>query len=161
MSTTSYGRSRSGDRFYYPPQVRRQLQLQQQQQQQLLSQKQEREEIRRQKNQQQQQRRHHKPAAQQRVQVPESSENQRESNDYASTATTAPLASVSNLTNLDRFLEYTTPLVPAQHFSKVRPFELDHSHCFAMYFFYFLGGFFFVDYRVKFIFLNCVWINVM
>ncbi|KAJ8444954.1 hypothetical protein Cgig2_029148 [Carnegiea gigantea] len=123
MSTASCGRSRSGDRFYNPPQVRRQLQLQQQQQQQLLLQKQEREGIRRQKNnhhqqQQQQQRRHHKPAAQPRVKAAESSENRPESDDCASTATTAPPASVSNSTNLDRFLEYTTPLVPAQHFSK-------------------------------------------
>lgn len=120
MSTASYGRSRSGDRFYYPPQVRRQLQ--QQQQQQLLLQKQEREENRREKNnhhqQQQQQRRYHKPAAQPRLKAAESSENRPESDDCASTATTAPPASVSNSTNLDRFLGYTTPLVPAQHFSK-------------------------------------------
>lgn len=131
MSTASYGRSRSGDRFYNPPQVRRQLELQQQQ---LLLQKQkqqqEREEIRREKNRPQQQRRQ-KPERVKSSAGVESSDNRQESDDCASTATTTPAASVSshstsvsNLTNLDRFLEYTTPVVPAQYFSKVRFGEL-------------------------------------
>jgi len=159
MSTTaSYGRSRSGDRFYNPPAVRRQLQLQQQQQQQqqqLLAQKhkqqqqeREKEESRREKqqhyhqhhqnqhhnqNQNQQQNRRQKPAGRIRSCTPaaDSSENRPESDDCVSTATTTPAASVSsqstsaasNLTNLDRFLEHTTPLVPAQYFSKVRWLE--------------------------------------
>ncbi|KNA11765.1 hypothetical protein SOVF_131700 [Spinacia oleracea] len=60
---------------------------------------------------------------QQRVKSPSSSsENRVESDDCASTATTTtttPAASVSShSTNLDRFLEHTTPSVPAQHFSK-------------------------------------------
>lgn len=156
MSTTaSYGRSRSGDRFYNPPAIRRQLQSQQQQpqQQQLLVQKhnqqqveREKEEIRREKqqhyyhhhyqnqhhqhqNQNQQQNRRPKPAVKVKslTSAADSSENRPESDDCASTtATTTPADSmsspstlaVSNLTNLDRFLGYTTPLVPAQYFSK-------------------------------------------
>ncbi|XP_021730287.1 uncharacterized protein LOC110697236 [Chenopodium quinoa] len=162
MSTASYGRSRSGDRFYNPPAVRRQLQLQQQQQQQQQQQivvqqqqqkqkQQERDEIRKEKHhnqnqnhshhnqaqlsaQQQQQRRQksgvvavdagNQPQLEKRVKSSSSlSENRVESDDCASTATTtttpgASVSSSSHSTNLDRFLEHTTPSVPAQHFSK-------------------------------------------
>ncbi|XP_057547030.1 uncharacterized protein LOC130825697 [Amaranthus tricolor] len=146
MSTASYGRSRSGDRFYCPPQVRRQNQLRKQE---LLVQKQkleEKDEIRRQKQPNQQlnhhQLRRNKSLANDTVVQQEqrtstkstsSSENRVESDDCASstatttttntTATTTttftPAASVSShLTNLDRFLEFTTPSVPVQYFAK-------------------------------------------
>ncbi|KMT16514.1 hypothetical protein BVRB_3g048100 [Beta vulgaris subsp. vulgaris] len=155
MSTASYGRSRSGDRFYNPPAVRRQLQkLQQQQQQQqqqpqqpqqqqkqqqqilLQKQKQEREEIRREKqhnhnqnhNQQLLQQQRRRKEEEEVVVVVEkqerekssttSSENRVESDDCASTATTTTTTTTPNSTNLDRFLEATTPSVPAQYFSK-------------------------------------------
>ncbi|CAO2832171.1 unnamed protein product [Amaranthus hypochondriacus] len=137
MSTASYGRSRSGDRFYCPPQVRRQKQL--------LEHKQkleEKEEIKRDKQLNQHQNRHvrRQKSATNATVVPQqikmtttakstssSLENRVESDDCASstaTTTTAttltPAASVSSShsTNLDRFLEFTTPFVPAQYLSK-------------------------------------------
>lgn len=117
----SAGRSRSGDRFYNPPAVRRQLQLQQQQeqQQQVFPDKQKLG-----KNKQiHEQQRLQRPA---RIQRPKSSG---ESDDCASSTSAAatPPASISShsasgsgaaLSNLDRFLDYTTPLVAGQHFSK-------------------------------------------
>ncbi|GMH28545.1 hypothetical protein Nepgr_030388 [Nepenthes gracilis] len=119
--SASYGRSRSGDRFYNPPAVRRQLQLQQQQ---LLLQKQKKENQESQEK--QKQLRHQSPAALRTAKSLEESENRTASDDCVSSATPPPPSSVSshltssasNLTNLDRFLEYTTPLVPAQSFSK-------------------------------------------
>ncbi|KAL8128707.1 hypothetical protein V2J09_017862 [Rumex salicifolius] len=120
----SAGRSRSGDRFYNPPAVRRQLQLQQQeqeqeQQQQVISGKQKLG-----KNKQ--------IHEQQRLQRPariHSTKSSGESDDCASSTSAAATlpASVSSysasgsgsiVTNLDRFLDYTTPLVPGQHSSK-------------------------------------------
>uniref|UniRef100_A0A803MTT1 Uncharacterized protein n=1 Tax=Chenopodium quinoa TaxID=63459 RepID=A0A803MTT1_CHEQI len=109
MSTASYGRSRSGDRFYNPPAA--QLSAQQQQ--------------RRQKSGVVAVEVGNQPQLEKRVKSSSSSsENRVESDDCASTATTTtttPGASVSSLshsTNLDRFLEHTTPSVPAQHFPK-------------------------------------------
>ncbi|KAK9288711.1 hypothetical protein L1049_017174 [Liquidambar formosana] len=109
----SIARSRNGDRFYNPPAVRRyrqQMLLQQQQQQ------------KQQQQQQQQQEEVRKPAKQWApVGV---SEIRTEPDDWASsTSTTQSECSVARegmggVTNLDRFLEYTTPVVPAQYFPK-------------------------------------------
>uniref|UniRef100_A0A5B7AS83 Putative mediator of RNA polymerase II transcription subunit 15 isoform X2 n=1 Tax=Davidia involucrata TaxID=16924 RepID=A0A5B7AS83_DAVIN len=100
MSASRGIRNRAGeDRFYSPPAMRRYYQQQQQSQLQKLS----------------------KPKSKSSVE----SEKKIESDDRASSTTTTPSVSssfspprMSNLTNLDRFLEHTTPMVPAQYFSK-------------------------------------------
>ncbi|GAB2294301.1 hypothetical protein Dimus_028511 [Dionaea muscipula] len=125
--SASCGRSRSGDRFYNPPAVRRQLQLQrqqqQQQEQQLVLQKQKQQD--KQERQEKQQRHHQKPSSTATSLVESESRTRTESNDCASSTRTPPpsfscysSSVASNLTNLDRFLEHTTPFVPALYFSK-------------------------------------------
>ncbi|GAB2265863.1 hypothetical protein Dimus_000894 [Dionaea muscipula] len=132
----SYGRSRSGDRFYNPPAVRRQLQQQQQLELQLQHQLQHQQQQQQQQQQllllqkQKQQRHQQNPATggQRTSTAPKSlaeSESRIESDDCASSITTPPpsvssnsTSGASNLSNLDRFLEHTTPVVPAQDFSK-------------------------------------------
>ncbi|KAF5941626.1 hypothetical protein HYC85_019268 [Camellia sinensis] len=105
MSVSGGGRNRGGDdRFYSPPAMRRHYQQQQQQQQSQLNNR---------------SKSKSKPSSVE-------SEKRIESEDCSSsTATVAPSVSSSfspprtaNLTNLDRFLEHTTPIVPAQYFSK-------------------------------------------
>nr|DAD38171.1 TPA_asm: hypothetical protein HUJ06_008812 [Nelumbo nucifera] len=89
----AFARSHDGDRFYNPPPMRRH-------QQQLL---------------QQQLQRPTKPKA------PVKAENKMESDDSTSSKrsvrSSSPTRQTSS-TNLDRFLESTTPVVPAQYFSK-------------------------------------------
>ncbi|GAB4850840.1 hypothetical protein Ancab_030141 [Ancistrocladus abbreviatus] len=121
--SASYGRSRSGDRFYTPPAARRQSKVPQQQpqQQQAIQQQQQqhkKQQERNQEKQKQQQQRY------QRGSVQRTKSSLAESDDCTSSTTPPPSLSShstsggSNLTNLDRFLEHTTPLVPAQYFSK-------------------------------------------
>lgn len=97
----SISRSRNGHRFYDPPAVRRQQQQQQQQQQ-----KQQQTVPR----QQVQKPLKHKVAAE--------PESRGEPDDCSSTCSVSHQA-LSDSSNLDRFLKYTTPVVPAQHFPKV------------------------------------------
>ncbi|XP_074320354.1 uncharacterized protein LOC141657118 [Silene latifolia] len=141
MSTASFGRCKSGDRFYYPPGRRQQ---QQQQQQVLLEQKhkQEEKEVIRPQKQQNQQHNHqfnqnrNNFRRQKSVPTPpeaevtvaplekQASRNRAELDDCASTATNTtvvtpiPSVSTTSSTNFDRFLEHTTPLVAPQYFSK-------------------------------------------
>ncbi|KAK9724222.1 hypothetical protein RND81_05G056600 [Saponaria officinalis] len=140
MSTATFGRSKSGDRFYNPP-ARRQLQQQfQQQNQQHQHQHQHQQLLLQQKQKQQQQQLDREEVrAKQQIQRRQKSveavvvrENSPELDDggVVSTSTPAiattmstPIASVfssslTSSTNLDRFLEYTTPSVSAQYFSK-------------------------------------------
>ncbi|GAB4843061.1 hypothetical protein Ancab_013040 [Ancistrocladus abbreviatus] len=129
--SSSYCRSRSGDRFYTPPAARRQPkppqeqpQQQRQLQQQKQKQKQGKQQERNQDKQKQRQQRQQGPSVQRMKSSLAESENRTESDDCASTTTPPPSVSShstsvrSNLTNLDRFLQHTTPLVPAQYFSK-------------------------------------------
>lgn len=93
----SFARSHSGDRFYNPPAMRRH-------QQQML---------------QQQQQRHQK---QMELKAMNESVNRSECDDVTSSKPSVSSSLQSrptNSTNLDRFLESTTPLVPAQYFPKV------------------------------------------
>lgn len=99
MSTPGGYRNRGGDdRFYSPPAMRRY-----------------------QKQQHQQQR---KPSHLQKLSKSsvESSDKRIESDDCASTATTttttSSFSSMPSLSNLDRFMDHTTPLVSPQYFSK-------------------------------------------
>lgn len=134
-SGSSSGRSLGVDRFYNPPAVRRQLEQQRQQQQQ-------------QQQQQQLQRQQQETAALQKpvkanprsIKLPVAAapaaeaqvfENRAESDDSSkpsvssssSSASTSPSPSppprsAPPVANLDRFLESTTPVVPAQYLSK-------------------------------------------
>ena len=109
----SISRSRNGHRFYDPPAVRRNQQQQQLQQQQQQQQQQH------QQQQQQQQMVHRqqvqKPLKHKAAAEPES---RTEPDDCSSTCSVSHQG-LGDSTNLDRFLEYTTPVVPAQHFPKV------------------------------------------
>ncbi|KAA8527407.1 hypothetical protein F0562_034878 [Nyssa sinensis] len=117
MSASGGIRNRGGeDRFYSPPAMRRYYQQQRQQLQlQKLS----------------------KPKSKSSVE----SEKRIESDDCASSTTPSvsssfsPPPETSNLTNLDRFLEHTTPMVPAQYFSKTSMRRLKtHEDDFHPYF---------------------------
>ncbi|KAL8171290.1 hypothetical protein V2J09_023094 [Rumex salicifolius] len=116
--SASGGRCRSGNRFYTPPPVRRQLLLQQQQLKQI-----ENLDIQKEKDKQQ---RCQRAAPIQRTKSVAKSDNCASSTTATSTATTPPASIASpsvsdgggNLSNLDRFLEHTTPVVPGQQFSK-------------------------------------------
>ncbi|XP_058082840.1 uncharacterized protein LOC131230846 [Magnolia sinica] len=88
-------RNHNGDRFYNPPAIRRQLQQQQQQQQQQRQSK----------------------AKASAVSESREAENLAESDDLSlKPSVCSPPRPPSG--NLDRFLESTTPIVPAQYFSK-------------------------------------------
>ncbi|XP_074296390.1 uncharacterized protein LOC141626535 [Silene latifolia] len=133
MSTASFSRSRTGDRFYNPP-ARRQQQQQLLKQSQNHHQQEEREVIRKEKLQYQQFNRNQPNHRRQKwpltAEVKGKAVEQRtELDECVSTATSVSTrttiatpgvasSSLSNSTNLDRFLEYTTPSVQAQYFSK-------------------------------------------
>ncbi|KAJ6719958.1 T15D22.8, partial [Salix purpurea] len=94
----SIARNRGDNRFYVSPGIRKQQQLQQ------LKQKQ--------KQQQQQ-----KPSISKNSTV--ENEKKKESDQCGSTCSVSGRAGPeSNSTNLDRFLEFTTPVVPAQFLPK-------------------------------------------
>ncbi|KAH7513427.1 hypothetical protein FEM48_Zijuj12G0198700 [Ziziphus jujuba var. spinosa] len=111
-------RSRGEIQFYNPPAVR-QRQLEQRQ-------RQEQEKLRKQKQQQQQQ--HQRPSVASKAASSSSVESDKrtESDDCASSFSLVSArvggggdgGLSSDATNLDRFLEYTTPVVPAQYFPK-------------------------------------------
>ncbi|KAL9240266.1 hypothetical protein vseg_014508 [Gypsophila vaccaria] len=127
MSTATFGRSKSGDRFYNPP-ARRQLQQQHhhhhhQHHQLLLQQKQKQqqlvknEEIRAQihrcdRSEEVVRRKKAEDAAVVREDAAEVE------NGVVSTSNAAIASVLRSSTNLDSFLEYTTPSVPAHYFSK-------------------------------------------
>ncbi|GLT56223.1 hypothetical protein SLA2020_292830 [Shorea laevis] len=99
-------RTHSGDRFYNPPAVRRQLQQQQQQQQ---LQKQLKRPTRKERS----------------VNSADSAADARTDSDDSTLSRPDSACSASpprsaNLTNLDRLMESVTPLVPAQYFSEAR-----------------------------------------
>lgn len=98
----SIARSRGEGRFYSPPPMRRQLQLLQRQQQQ---------------KQKQEQR-----GGEKGVSLKGSVERRTDPDECATSSPSSSNGSVgnnSNSTNLDRFLEFTTPVVPAQYLPKV------------------------------------------
>ncbi|XP_058076753.1 uncharacterized protein LOC131225266 [Magnolia sinica] len=86
----------NGDRFYNPPAIRRQLQQQQQRQQQ----------------------RPLKTRLPPPVSEARETENRAESDDLKASVCSLPPEPRLPSGNLDRFLESTTPIVPAQYFSK-------------------------------------------
>ncbi|KAJ6849083.1 uncharacterized protein M6B38_271395 [Iris pallida] len=121
VGAPSSSRSHGVDRFYNPPAVRRQLQQQQQQQQLLLQQQ----------HQQQQKPSRTKPRPpppSAPANTPAIDESRVESDDSSSKSAVTSSSNSSSLPpsapppagNLDRFLESTTPVVPAQYLSKRR-----------------------------------------
>ncbi|KAF3456295.1 hypothetical protein FNV43_RR00945 [Rhamnella rubrinervis] len=103
----AHARSRGENRFYNPPQVRqRQLEQRQRQEQEQLQRK---------------QKQHQRPSVPSKAASSSSVESDKrtESDDCASCFGLVSARGVSSdATNLDRFLEHTTPVVPAQYFSK-------------------------------------------
>lgn len=104
----SLGRTRGENRFYNPPAVRqRQLEQRQRQEQEQLQRK---------------QKQHQRPSVPSKAASSSSVESDKrtESDDCASSfSLVSPRGLSSDATNLDRFLEHTTPMVPAQYFPKV------------------------------------------
>ncbi|GKV31405.1 hypothetical protein SLEP1_g40096 [Rubroshorea leprosula] len=98
----SIARSRGESRFYNPPQVRRQLQLLQQQQQ-------------------QQKKKQEQRGGEKGVSLKSSVERRTDPDECATSSPSLSNGNVGNnssSTNLDRFLEFTTPVVPAQYLPK-------------------------------------------
>ncbi|OMO53589.1 hypothetical protein CCACVL1_28528 [Corchorus capsularis] len=103
----SIARSRGGEnRFYNPPPMRKQQQQQQQQQQQMLMQKREQRSV------------ISKSLTEKRTDHEECATSSPSSSSVTNNSNNNSKRNDDSLTNLDRFLEFTTPVVPAQDLPK-------------------------------------------